>query len=481
MSGIEAAGLVLGALPLVIAGLKFYIEGVTTITKYLRNICEELLQGLIEGQKMNLLLRSPGGHLWKDAQLEQKLRRRLQAAYVGYLDTLKDGKVRVLWHHCEVEVFIRRPVRHLLSNSLLSDWARFDDTSAFKRQFERLRFSLNPPEYKNLTRRIRIYNQSLGQITSQSLRLEPSRIKRSQCVPSFKDLQNYAKSVYATLLSGWRCGCRSSHIARLRLESRTENGDFNVENDGSARKYFQCRIVFSNDEVNSQVSAASATFWSWEEADIRLLKESGSQEAHGDIVLAIRPKKKGVRFSDDLQVAAEKGPEKAATSKPIENLCKTIQTFQQAHPDGCLGFLTDEVTRQKHGIFYPEKPLMSKDKWSFTPKTHRMIRNPVLFALGVLLIELCFGRPFEDLKFPDEKASPKDIDIDLSLDWVAADRLIDEVYLKAGDRYGDAVRHCIRCDFDRRGTSLEDEDFQRAVYDGVVSLLETDLKQFHNL
>ncbi|MDE2312744.1 MAG: alpha/beta hydrolase, partial [Elusimicrobia bacterium] len=43
-------------------------------------------------------------------------------------------------------------------------------------------------------------------------------------------------------------------------------------------------------------------------------------------------------------------------------------------------------------------------------------------------------------------------------------------------RYGDAVRHCIRCDFDLQETSLEDERFQEAVYDGVVGLLEDDLR-----
>ncbi|KAF7506263.1 hypothetical protein GJ744_012071 [Endocarpon pusillum] len=113
------------------------------------------------------------------------------------------------------------------------------------------------------------------------------------------------------------------------------------------------------------------------------------------------------------------------------------------------------------------------------PSMMPAIRNPVLFALGVLLIELCLGKPLEELKRPDERTC--DGSVDAVLDWVAADRLVEDVYLEGGSRCGDAVRHCVRCDFDRRGTSLEDEDFQQAVYEGVVSLLEDDLKQFHHL
>ena len=113
------------------------------------------------------------------------------------------------------------------------------------------------------------------------------------------------------------------------------------------------------------------------------------------------------------------------------------------------------------------------------PSMYCAIRNPMLFALGVLLIELCLGKPMEELKRTDEKISGDSSNP--TLDWVAADRLVEDVYDEGGSRYGDAVRRCIRCDFDQRGTSLEDEGFQHAVYEGVVLLLEDDLKQFYNL
>ncbi|QVM06015.1 hypothetical protein D8B26_000725 [Coccidioides posadasii str. Silveira] len=113
------------------------------------------------------------------------------------------------------------------------------------------------------------------------------------------------------------------------------------------------------------------------------------------------------------------------------------------------------------------------------PHTHPVIRNPVLFALGVLLIELCLSKPLEQLRLPEEM--DKDGHPNPLSNWMTANRLVDEIYMKGGSRYGDAVRHCIRCDFDRRDANLEREDFQQAGYDKIVSLLEKDLKDFHGL
>lgn len=41
-----------------------------------------------------------------------------------------------------------------------------------------------------------------------------------------------------------------------------------------------------------------------------------------------------------------------------------------------------------------------------------------------------------------------------------------------GNRYGDAVRRCICCEFDQRDTSLNNERFREAVYRGVIAPLE---------
>ena len=101
----------------------------------------------------------------------------------------------------------------------------------------------------------------------------------------------------------------------------------------------------------------------------------------------------------------------------------------------------------------------------------RIIRNQTLYALGVSLIELWYGKPLHAFYKPEDGPLITG-DTDPMTEWNTADRLVDELYDDAGPKYSDAVRRCIRCDFDRRASSLDNPDFQKAVYQGVVAQLK---------
>jgi hypothetical protein len=106
----------------------------------------------------------------------------------------------------------------------------------------------------------------------------------------------------------------------------------------------------------------------------------------------------------------------------------------------------------------------------------RIIRNQTLYALGISLIELWYGKPLQELQTPEDGPPATGYPpIDLMTQWNACDRLVETLYSEAGAKYTDAVRRCIRCDFDRRASSLEDVAFQKAVYHGVVSELKENL------
>ncbi len=108
----------------------------------------------------------------------------------------------------------------------------------------------------------------------------------------------------------------------------------------------------------------------------------------------------------------------------------------------------------------------------------RVIRNQTLFTLGILLIEVLYGKTIEELQSPRDQecqGTP-------GVAWCTAERLIEEeIEYEAGPRYLDAVRRCIRCDFNRKSSSLDDAEFQQAVFDGVVAPLEKTLRQFTSL
>ncbi|OCL04530.1 hypothetical protein AOQ84DRAFT_380493 [Glonium stellatum] len=109
-----------------------------------------------------------------------------------------------------------------------------------------------------------------------------------------------------------------------------------------------------------------------------------------------------------------------------------------------------------------------------------IIRNASLLALGIILIEVILAETFDTLRGPEDALSP-DGGANIVTDYMTASRLVDRVYQLAGSNYGSAVRRCVHCEFDCHNPSLDDDGFRQDVYDGVVALLEKDLKNSQNL
>lgn len=104
---------------------------------------------------------------------------------------------------------------------------------------------------------------------------------------------------------------------------------------------------------------------------------------------------------------------------------------------------------------------------------HR-IRNHTLLALGLVLVELCFGRTLTGIYKREDFASEATV-----TKLNTATRLLDLVYTEMGLNYGDAVRRCLFSEsFDVRELSLDIEEVQQKMLDGVVVPLVEDLKSF---
>ena len=110
---------------------------------------------------------------------------------------------------------------------------------------------------------------------------------------------------------------------------------------------------------------------------------------------------------------------------------------------------------------------------SRTTVAHR-IPSEVLFVLGITLTELCFGQNIYDMRVEE------DIDtIEVLTNFNTASRLIDYVYSESGSRYGDVVRRCLKCPPDVRDASLDNEEFQEAVFESIVTPLRQDFEDFN--
>ncbi|PPJ52051.1 hypothetical protein CBER1_09818 [Cercospora berteroae] len=94
-------------------------------------------------------------------------------------------------------------------------------------------------------------------------------------------------------------------------------------------------------------------------------------------------------------------------------------------------------------------------------------RNASIFALGITLIELWYGKTLASLRPKSDGTAMSTGEI-----LVAAKSVSNEIHRDAGDCYGDAVRRCIHCDFDPRYTGLEHPEMIDAVMTST-KLLET--------
>jgi hypothetical protein len=104
--------------------------------------------------------------------------------------------------------------------------------------------------------------------------------------------------------------------------------------------------------------------------------------------------------------------------------------------------------------------------------------NKTMFALGIVLIELCLNQPFEDLR---DAAHPNTSNNTPNIldDYQIANKAISEVYREGGDQYGYVVQRCLRCEFQGQDSKkLDDNKFRTFVYEGILEPLKADYKQF---
>ena len=100
-----------------------------------------------------------------------------------------------------------------------------------------------------------------------------------------------------------------------------------------------------------------------------------------------------------------------------------------------------------------------------------MIRNRSLFALGLTLIEICFGKPFSALQRPEDE----DL-LDEATNEKCAFRLLAFVDDEMDGVYGDVVRRCLFQPFDVRDVNLNLKYVQQKVYTDIVFPLAENLK-----
>ncbi|TVY82094.1 hypothetical protein LSUE1_G006698, partial [Lachnellula suecica] len=338
VTGVETAGLILGSLPLIISALEHYAEGIGTIQKWWRykrelaslkrilgaehdrflNTLEELLAGIVPDAILADLLGSPGGVAWGDSDLNLKLKARLRNSYLSYLNTINDLNevVSVLKAKLELDP---------------DGKPRWTDSKTFRREYKRIKFSLSKASYEELMKRIEKDNDTLANLTGQSLRLEPTRQRRSNRISDFEGVRIQAKSLYRVLKKNLCCTCSIPHNVNLRLEARTS------AEDGEAGTKLRFRMVFSFDAPHT-----SPIPWKPRETDI---EPSEIKEEVAATPSPLPSPALSLKASKGVKWATEPSPAISLTSIPpaytetaqIHDLCLAFKDYKETSK--CMGFI----------------------------------------------------------------------------------------------------------------------------------------------
>lgn len=392
MSGIEVAGLIFGAFPLIISAME-HGRTVVKVGRLHRRMREEynncrsdvkyyqmwydrnlrtLLQSIVHEQdEVDRLLADPGGASWKEGELQKLLEDRLQdsySVYVNIMQRLNETMVGLREELCvdsasiQSQLVVTKTTQRSTSPSSIS--STFSKLTIAKSRVDyeafRIKFSLNETGRKELFGQLEECNTRLEKLLALSDKApgpiqdtaaaSNKQISKMQSV--FKQARKKSNALYRAIQDSWKCQCQEHHYANLRLEHRL----------ASDKMSFQMIL-------NSDAPSPKEDHWEWEGVCCNQLSQGCScseglalappshsaslaAPSHSAVSLPLPLKPNPpVRSTSDVTgkplmkkaprkvVIQAPGPPAALTSPNVE-LCQRLGKRTKA--DTCLGTITHD-------------------------------------------------------------------------------------------------------------------------------------------
>lgn len=256
MSGIEIAGVLLGAFPLIISGIEhwhnvakvggYFWRVRKEFTKcrsdvnyheilYKRNLKALLLPIVGETDDVGKLVGDPGGEGWKDEALQGRLEIRLQESYKVYMEiifemneTAEELKKELSFDKTVVQEKLSPPELKKSRQSSPSKVSRpLISKSSIDYQMFRIRFSVREKVREELFGQLKECNERLEKLLSTSDNVSalqsgpPSATKQMNVLETaFRKACKKSELLFKALQKAWNCSCQHHHYANLRLEHR---------------------------------------------------------------------------------------------------------------------------------------------------------------------------------------------------------------------------------------------------------------------
>jgi len=402
------------------------------------------------------------------------------------------------------------------------------DTAARSKFFNdpwiRIKGGLKTKHYKQLLSSIEEDISRISSLTAGAIALEPLRLQRRRKANSeyLLKFRQQAEKLYEAFNTRWpsRCTCQRTHQANLRLDIQRD------DETGSPSK-FKLVFTFGTSHAGHATPLKSIPV-EIEAVDVIDPTNSGNGSVLPSIVVHSNAKvhdhwkclKRAPNIvdlcatlqrcpsPDCIGVMSSRLTKHHIHTLQLPNACTTDQrtSLQQMMVSQGAAFQIKEkctlaltlasAVYHLHNTSWLEEswdlndicilsqsvlsdqPYISRDfPATATPPAHgqrmRIIKNSIIFALGVALLEISYGRPLntfvtrEDL---DEATGNRTA----FTDYLVAERLAKGLRTRELTNYADATQRCIHCNFEASVSSLDDDDFRERFYQGVIVPLRKD-------
>ncbi|KAI1662741.1 hypothetical protein F4813DRAFT_9406 [Daldinia decipiens] len=368
MSGLEIAGLVLGALPLAIKAVQSYKSILSSMwhvqygliclqrdleTECIRfqNTCETLLVGIAPLAMIDRMTNNPFGDEWKRYSDELSIR-------------LWTSKGTFETHVAEMLAATKELKEKLCIPS--NDATNPTDSHSILQELKKgTSFTLNRKDYENILSRIKTGNSALEGLIAPNNDLESNRRHRSQARVT-RLLRGLSLSIYNAILSALTCTCANEHSVSLELEHRRVvlvPGDIEEQ----VAKKFNFNIVLKSangvgaDGRNCVAHVIQDTRESWSSLAVRLVDNESDERPSSPTKISnpsqntrrrirlipwMRPKssKSNIAISSATKTRIKNIqklpilPTTPSSPKRVINLCKAIQ-ISNKQAVSCFGYV----------------------------------------------------------------------------------------------------------------------------------------------
>ncbi|KAF2497515.1 hypothetical protein BU16DRAFT_316252 [Lophium mytilinum] len=367
MSGIEIAGLVLGAIPLVIAGLEYYEEGLGKVKAFwkwedelseaIRKLWGQyssyeltirgLLASITSEAELEEMMGDTTGKLWKSEDMCERLQEKLATAYQPYLYTASEIERIILEMTACLNLNKATQItRNELEAVVIANPRMMKSGSSRDFQFQkRIKFTMKKQKVKRQLEQLESCIARLDTFTEKAEKLEPykSNNKSKFTVPLHR-IQQYAKSLYQVLNRSWGCDAHASHAINLLLEQRMVLAKKKMRNLTSS-------MDKSSDGVARFVLSISDPSLpsGWRDAEVQVMEESEvSANSKSKVKIAVSPPSPTTQSVTNALKAL----------KEITSVCSALQNYPFATT--CPRFYLDHDGKLK-GIFGAPKRLTVHD------------------------------------------------------------------------------------------------------------------------